>query len=174
MFNEVAYSFQFEAGVRAKCPSPCHFHHYQPVIVTSASSVNHHLVSSAKLKGGSFGAIRSNVDTRLNSRVSNAVASAVHADDVATLEIRDRQEDPAEIDTGKSFAWLQPISAKCSEAETQIIWRWQKYDKYIDFSQQVISIFFCFLFATFQHSSNKKWKMSKHVNRKEVWFACWI
>ena len=93
MFNTVEYSFQFEAGVRAKCPSPCHFHHYQPDIVTSATSYNHHLVSSAKVKGGTSGVSQSNVDTLLKSRMSNVFASVVHADDVATLEIRDRLDD---------------------------------------------------------------------------------
>ena len=81
-------SFQFESGVRAKCPAQCHFHYYQPVIVSTApkNSINPHPIPSKGSSGHSNG--RESRDSRLNSRLSNTFVTG-NGNEVAILEIRE-------------------------------------------------------------------------------------
>ena len=68
---------KFQSGLRAECPAKCHFHYYQPVVVSSArtNSISPHLTTYKGVKE----------DTRLNSRLSTSDGKR---NDVAILEIR--------------------------------------------------------------------------------------
>ena len=68
---------KFESGLRAECPAKCHFHYYQPVVVSPArtNSIGPHLTTYKGVKE----------DTRLNSRLSTSDGKR---NDVAILEIR--------------------------------------------------------------------------------------
>lgn len=114
---------KFESGVRAECPAQCHFHYYQPVVVSSTpttNSINPHLITSKGAKGGS-GDDRSNGrlsgDTRLNSRLSNSVATG-NGNDIAILEIRYRSDEFIRVRRYQSgtFQFLHRLGSVCGVA----------------------------------------------------------